>query len=240
MNTVIGRLLAERLVARALVLAAAVTACYSPADYDTRPTGVALSFSADTAFADGASLVVIMISAPPHAQSGLTATLAVSAGTLIGASSASLSLPLASEDTVRAYWRAPQTLGTGVLTVTVGTWLALQDSVRFVTAYPETVEVEPDSPAVAATADAMLTFKVYLRRPVGAPTLGTRVTLDARDRDSLSVGRFLSSTPSDATGLVTARFAPGTTTSPGRVTIWATVGAGPAARTGQTYIEVTN
>lgn len=226
--------------AAGIVVAAAIAGCYSPTEYDTRPSGVALRLSANSVPADGASLIVIKIYAPPRSQSGLSATLAVSAGALVGAAQGTLSLPVEGGDTVRANWQAPLAVGTGVVAVKMGSLFQLADSVVFVAAGPDTVEVEPGSPAVSAKVDSAVLISVHLRRTIGIPSLGTRVTLTPSDSAGATVGRFLSSTPSDANGLVTARYAPGTTTYRGPVTITATVTVRDTVHTGQTTVTITN
>jgi len=225
-------------VIEALMVAAAVAGCYSPTDYDRRPSGVTLRVSRDSAPADGASLVIVKLAAPLHIQSGLTAVLSAASGTLIGASQGTLTLPLAGGDTVRARWQAPLSTGFGYLVAKVGSILVLQDSVVFVAAGPDSVEVDPAAPAVKGTADAEVTVNVHLRRTVGTPSLGTRVTVTA-DTAGVAFGRVLSTTPSDAAGLVTARFAPGETTYRRTVTITATVTVGGSTHTGSTVVTIT-
>ena len=229
-----------RTVVAGLVVAAAVAGCYSPTDYDTRPSGVVLRLSAGSVPADGASMVLVEIYAPPQSQSGLSATLAVSAGTLVGAAQGALSVPVASGDTVRAYWQAPLATGTGVVTAKVGSLFVRTGSVVFVAAAPDFVDVEPGSPAVPAKLDSVVSVTIRLRRTIGMPSLGTPVTLTASDASGATVGRFLSSTPSDANGLVTARYAPGTTTYRGPVTITATVTVGATVCSGHNTVIVTD
>jgi hypothetical protein len=80
---------------------------------------------------------------------------------------------------------------------------------------------------------------VWLRRRVGTPSLGTRAVVTS-DTSGHSFGRILSSTPSDLNGLITARFAPDSTTYRGPVTITATVTVGGVPHTGYTVVKVTN
>ncbi len=221
-------------------VAAAVVSCYSPTDYDRRPSDVRLSLAPDTAPADGASTVLVKIAAPPRTQSGLSATLSVSAGSLVGASSGTLTLPLAAGDTVRARWQAPQSQGVGVLTAKIGTILFIQDTVKFVVAPPDTIELDPEKPSVSGTDGAEVGINVHLRRATGTPSQGIRVDVTPADTLGGSLGRILSTTPSDADGLVKARYAPGKTTYRGRVVITATVAVGGVTRTGSTWVTITD
>jgi hypothetical protein len=125
------------------------------------------------------------------------------------------------------------------VTAKVGSTLFRQDSVVFVPAGPDFVEVDPAAPAVKGTADAEVTVNVHLRRTVGTPSLGTRVTVTA-DTAGVAFGRILSTTPSDSAGLVTARFAPGLTTYRGAVTITATVTVAGVTHSGSTVVTVMN
>ncbi len=226
----------------AATLAVAALGCFSPTDYDRRIAGVGLVLSAgaarlDSIPADGASLVLVEIAAPSRARGGLTADLAVSAGSLQGGTKDGLSLPLAAGDTVRARWQAPTAPGPGVLTVKVGGIQLPERSVTFVRVVPDSITVEPEAAVVTGKGDGKVAIDVRLWRAAGTASLGTAARLTA-DTSGVEFGRILLLKASDASGVVTAQFAPGETTYRRSVTIRAEVTVAGVTRSDTTWVTV--
>lgn len=224
-----------RLVATTVVLAG----CYDPIESDDRATALQVRVTSDTAPADGASLVEVDLAGPEH-SSGASVTLSVSSGRLTGASQNTLTLHLSQQGTAAAQWQAPLSTGPATVSARVSDVPLRVDTVQFIRATPDTVEVEPQSPSVSATPASALTITVHLRRSIGIVTPGARASFGAVDTAGAAIGRFLSSTPSDSSGTITARYAPGSTLYRGLVSITATVLTVTPPRLGRTLVEVTN
>jgi len=213
---------------RLLAVAAGVlltAACYDsdPADPTRDVRGLSLDVLADSAPADGATTVRLVVQVPSSARGDArTASFTTTLGTLLGADAGVLKATANGADTVVAELRAPETSGWARIRSTVS-GVILEDSVRFTPAWPTNIDVDPGKFALSTGFTNELNVKATLRRAVGKVTAGMMVTFTAVRADTGEpIGQHSVPAPSDATGVVTVRFSAGATDYRGPVVITAT------------------
>jgi hypothetical protein len=203
-----------------------------------------LTFSARTGTADGVSPIVVTATVPATA-SGTDRAVAFSTtiGTLTAGTTTANTVTVTADASgmASALLRASGA-GLGLVTASTGRGTR-QDTVTFVAARPETVELEPAQFTVKGDLSSTVDLTAYLRRRTGSVTPGATVRFSAVRAEGpgsgTSIGIFSVPTPSDTGGRVTARFAPADSVYRGRVTITAqTLGASGDTLQAQTVVTV--
>jgi hypothetical protein len=169
--------------------------------------------------ADGESLTRIVV----HADTTLavdkrTVALTTTAGTLVGDASS-----LIPDDVgiVIAFLRAPSDSTIALVRATVN-GSATSGEIVFHRALPDHIDLVPAQFALKAGVGNEMNIVATVRRSVGVPSPGARVTFSATDTsaDHHPVGLFIpASALSDAAGTVTVRFSTADSTVRGPVTI---------------------
>jgi hypothetical protein len=224
-------------VARAAALAAILllAACYD--DTPQMPETLILTLSADSAPADGSTLVRAEARTEEEDES-VDVTFSTTRGGFVGAEAASAKVPTV-EGLAVAELRSPTTPGVARVRVVRGTAIR-EDSVLFVRARAQSITVEAERFALAAGIANSVNVTATLRRGSGAVTAGEEVTFRAREEGTgILIGQFSTPTPSDASGRVTVRFSAGDTSYRGPVRITATYGSDPSAISASVVIQIT-
>lgn len=213
----------------------AITAGLLTGCYEGNPNGPgesALTFvvAADSAPADGATSVRMVAKIPEGARGDQRkVTFTTSAGSLVGAQGNSVTVTANMEGEAVTELRAPSEPGTARLRIAVGS-IIREDSVRFIRAAPERIDVDPGKFAISAGAKNEISITAHLRRAVGRVTPGTRIYFHAFRAGTMdSIGQFSVPTLSDSNGQVSVRYTAGSTPYRGLVRIRAAVqnGANP-------------
>jgi hypothetical protein len=129
----------------------------------------------------------------------------------------------------RALLRAPSDSASGIVTASAG-GVALTAPITFRRARAQSLAVELSTFVLDTGYANSVTVTVTLRRAVGIPSPGDTVHLDAQDSAGQPIGRFSSSSPSDAHGQATARYTIGDRAYAGAIRVVATArgaGTGP-------------
>lgn len=221
-----------------LFVAALLCACYEVIVPPARAPSLTIP---DSGTADGASLSTIAIridtGAVPADKRSIT--LSTTAGTFTASGSGSATLTPDITGAATAFLRAPADSTTALITATVnGT--TISRTMVFSRALPERVDMVPDRFALDVGLGHELSITVYLRRSVGMPSSGSRVTFrSAYVSDTVaSLGLFLPVTAtSDASGVVRTRFTMPDTTRTGPLLLRAT--AESSGLSGDATIQLT-
>jgi len=198
--------------------------------------------AADTAFADGASLVQISATVPPNAPaSRRTVAFFTNLGTFTPGATASSSTALAnSTGQAVVELQAPREPGTAFVQASNGGAVQARN-IRFVRALPDRIDLDADSFAAKADPAQTITIRALLRRLVGFTSARDTVAFTAVDTLGKSMGFLGAATPSDDTGLVTVRYSPGKTDYRGLVVVTGTTAkSGGGTVYGRLTISVTN
>lgn len=191
-----------------LCCAALVAACYSLSDYDGGPgAGKALSAipTPDSLPADGFSTTLVNVTAPlSEANPSPTISLKTSAGVFEESGTSQVSLTVDRTGTATAHLRSTVATGVARLTATLGR-LRVEDSVRFVSAPPTGLVLDPAAFALSAKPGTELALRLQLTRTPGRPTAGQQIRLSATGTGG-PIGIFGPVLPTDTAGKVTVRF----------------------------------
>ncbi len=175
--------------------------------------------------ADGATLDELVAQVTTRsADSPAEVTFSASGGTLVAATGtgSTLTLGATSGGGATLQLRAPNAVGLVFVRASVGD-VTLQDTVLFVRALPNRVDVEPNVFTVQVTPSATVTISAYLRRDIGVVTPGTPVAFSISAPGGADAGVLGAPSPSDSQGVATVKYSPGVTSYRGPVTINATV-----------------
>lgn len=182
------------------------------------------SISSHSIPADGATLTTVSAYLPAEAQNDRRQiTFSTSGGAfVVGAStSSSITVSVASEGRAIALLRSPTDSGLAFVRASAGSG-SLADSVTFVRALPDRLDVEPVSLAAKADPSQPISVTVTLRRSIGIVTKGTPVQIIATRVDGGDAGRFVGAPISGENGIVNFKYTPGSIPYRGQVTITAT------------------
>lgn len=207
-----------------LIVVVLVAACYEV----IVPPGRAPSLiTPATGTADGASLLTVVTKidtgSVPTDKRAVTLSTTAGAFTASGNSTATLTPDIAGAAT--ALLRAPADSTTALITATVN-GAAVSRAIVFSRALPERVDVVPDRFSLGVGLSHELAVTVYLRRSVGTPSPGARVSFGSTyvSDTSSSAGLFLPlAATSDASGVVRTRFTMPDTTRTGPLLLRATI-----------------
>lgn len=226
---------ASRRLTAGLVVVTAL-ACYDATIPAVRPIILQV---ADTGTADGASLITIAVvidtMIPPGKR---TVTLTTSAGVFAISGTATATTEPNESGVARTLLRAPNDSTTALVGATVDGTTATK-LLTFRRAMPDVVDVAPAQLTLTSGTAHELTLSATLRRVVGRPSPGLRVTFTSADTTEVHSprGAFLPAiTVSDANGIATTRFSIADTSYHGPLTLRATVA--PSGIIGETVIQV--
>ncbi len=200
---------------------------------------IQISTSISQAPADGATVVQVTATVPPELpQADRTVTFTTTAGTLLQATATADASNRAIVDL-----RADSRIVTAVLRATAGGSTA-QTTLPFVRALPESIIVNPAASTIKADGTTQVAITADLRRDVGTVTEGTVVEFTAVDKDGKSllfrdVKPSTTTTTTPARQVATANMIAPVGTTPGAVTIKATVKVGSTTIEGEETIVVT-
>jgi hypothetical protein len=196
----------------------------------TTPADIIRISAPTVALADGATITPItaeISGALPAARRKVTFT--TTGGGFVGAASPSDGTPQPSievdadgSNRATAFLRSPSNaVSTAFVTARVDSTPAVSasTSVQFVRALPQRVLVTVDKASLPRTVAAFTVVTCSLVREPGVPTEGTIITLRGVDSAGNDVGTFTKVQRSNAVGVATAEFFPGTLAAPGTLTI---------------------
>jgi hypothetical protein len=197
------------------------SACHDITEPPNTPVGVTALQVPDSAFADGASLVLVSATVDSRiAVTNRDVKFRTTAGAFNGA--VDITVPADSLGVARTFLKAPADSAVAIVSATAstGTRTAL---LRFVRAYPESLMLQPGAFALTAGVTHQVEVTAVLRRATGIPTRGAVVAFTANDSTGAARGAFSAVPPSDAAGNVGVRYTSPDTAYAGRVTIHAAV-----------------
>jgi len=223
---------------------ALTTACHE-AVTPPKPVDPPITFRApelivsDTATADGASVLPIAVAidttTPPDKRAIVLNT---TSGVFAATNTATTTVNPDADGIARSLLRAPADSTSVLVTATVN-GMTSSRTIVYHRAAPDAIDVVPDQFALQAGSGHELQLTAYLRRVVGKPSPGLRVTFTAVDSvpPHLARGAFLPTVAvSDANGLATARYTLPDTTQRSPVIVRATVN--PSGVFGETMIKI--
>jgi hypothetical protein len=178
-----------------------------------------LSLGVSSARADAATLVPVVVTIPNGARGDARkVTLTTNLGSFPAGDGRTVTVVSDRTGTARADLRAPVEAGVArVRAVAAGA--IRDDSIRFVAALPERIEVDAPSFTLKAGFANSIAVTVHLIRSVGKVTPGARVEIFGVQPDGTRFGQVSVATPSNADGIVTARFTAGDTSYRGPFTL---------------------
>lgn len=231
-----SRVLRGVFAAVTIAITSLLVGCYEATVPRTRPLSLQLS---DTATADGTSLstVAAVIDTATPADKRIV-TFTTSAGVFATSGTPTATTEPNEVGIARTLLRAPNDSTTALVSATVNGATATK-LLNFQRAMPDLVDVVPTQLSLTSGAGHELTLTATLRRIVGKPSPGLRVTFTTADTTDAhaSRGAFLPATAvSDANGVVTTRFSIADTSYHGPLTLRATVA--PSGIIGETVIQV--
>jgi hypothetical protein len=181
--------------------------------------------------ADNASVAVVTATFDaPRSVPGSSLVVSTSMGTLLPQSSSAVSatIPFDTAGTARAQIRAPNTIGTAIVTATVqiapSTIIATKvDTISFVTATVQAVALYVSAPTIT-TGGTAVTVTAQLSRNPGIPTPNSSVLFTAMDpTNTIVVGSFSPQLVMPAVDSVKTSFFVPASSYTGKVNITATV-----------------
>jgi hypothetical protein len=185
------------------------------------PDLLSLTLGADSLQADNASTVRVRARVRGGtARTPRTVTFNASGGLFPG-DSTQVTVRVDSSGTATTLLRAPRNPGLAVVRASACN-AALDATIRFVRAYPETVTLSADSFRVRAGSGNTLKIRATLRRGTGMVSPGATVVFTAVAPDGTAVGWFAGETVSDTAGVAEATYTPGSTAYRGPVRVIAT------------------
>lgn len=228
------------------VLACVVVGCSDNTDAVAPDPGLFdITLTADPSggvSADGESQVrliaTIQADAPTHRRN---VTFTTTGGTFSqGTASGVVTITADESGSAIALLKAPRDPGIIVVHASNGGPVS-EETLTFVRALPERVDVDIDRFALKAGPTETLSVTIVLRRNSGKVTAGTPAQLRANTPDGTPIGLFGNVGVSDSEGAIVAKYTAGTTTYRGPVIITATAtGSGGSVLTDQVTAEVVN
>lgn len=199
-----------------------------------------ISTSATNAPADGQTVVQVTATiAPDTPDADRTVSFTTTAGTFVDSNSKQTSRKADASNKATVDLKADSSIVTALLRATAGVASA-ETTLPFVRALPDYMIVNLGASTIKADSTTQVAITVDLRRNVGSVTQGTVVTFSAFDANNKEVDLlFRDVKPSDATQTAKANVIAPTGTTPGTVTIKATVKEGSTTITGEEKIVVT-
>lgn len=189
-------------------LIAIMAGCYAASDYEGNdlPRGrLRLTVSPDSLPADGYGNSMISVETPlSETNPSPTVSLKTSAGVFEESGTSQVSLTVDRTGTATAHLRSTVATGVARLTATLGR-LRVEDSVRFVSAPPTGLVLDPAAFALSAKPGTELALRLQLTRTPGRPTAGQQIRLSATGTGG-PIGIFGPVLPTDTAGKVTVRF----------------------------------
>jgi hypothetical protein len=209
----------------AVVLASrSIVVTFEPASADSV---LRLIPSASEAQADGVSSVELRVEANPAGASRTVSFTTTDGSFVRGATPAQLTLnnvTTGADGVARVQLFAPVTPGTALVTATANGFSA-SETITFTPAAPDFITLSATPLQISrASENNSTTLTATLSRAIGTVSRNTRVDFAiVNDAGGQSFGRFQSITRSDANGVATAQFVPGTAAPLGLATITAQV-----------------
>ena len=187
----------------------------------------------DKAPADGATLVTVTatlaaedrVRDPTQVQGTAfvrTVTFTSSGGVFTTTGTGAAAVPVNNAGQAIVTLRAPRERGR-VDVFATGRQVQLRDTITFVDALPSSMTLEASDFVARAAPTSVITLRAVLRRDTGFVAKGLVVSLsDRTPNDALPSGLFSAATPTDADGVVTAKYTPGCRAPLGRRILTAT------------------
>jgi hypothetical protein len=201
-----------------------VTVTFEPATADSV---LRLIVSANEVAADGVSSVQLRAESNPAAATRTVSFVTTDGSFVRGATPAQLTqnnVAAAADGVALTQLFAPVTPGTALVTATANGFSASQ-TITFTPAAPDFISLSATPLQISRASENNRTdLSAVLTRAIGVVSRNTRVDFTVvNDVSGQPFGRFQSITRSDAAGIVTAQFVPGTTAPLGLATITAQV-----------------
>ncbi len=201
----------------------------------------AFEIAADSVVADDVTTAVVR--ATLRRESTVTpraVTFETTTGVFVSSNTTTITVPTDTSGTAVALLRASQEPGTAIVRAKAGN-AVLQETLRFVTAYPESIVLSADSFRIGASAGKSLKLQANLLRSTGRVSRGATVTFVPVDSTGTQEVGWFSGVLETSPGVVQAVYTPGETPYRGRVDVIArTPGAGGTVVQAALRLQVTD